>query len=171
MRVLIAEYTASQVPLERFDEFHRRHAYSDKGKTFIPEVYQRATGDAEAGLRTNKIAELDPWDPEFWATQEEATLSEMRYSFAPQDIINLQMKQMIYLGDNQREVKEDADPEFARTLAEDERRAKRAARKGRPSSSDPEQTSVMNREEVLALAGDRADHRVGFRRKDDYWTR
>ena len=44
----------------------------------------------------------------------------MRYRFAPQDFINLQMKQMVYLGDNQWEVKEDADPELARTFAEDE---------------------------------------------------
>ena len=54
----------------------------------------------------------------------------MRYKFAPQDIIDLQMKQMIHLGDNQWEVKADADPELARTIAEDEKRAKLAARQG-----------------------------------------
>ena len=85
MRVLVAEHTASQVPLNRYEEVYRRHACSDKGKTFIPVVYQRAIGDAEAGQRANKIkarlAELDPWDPKFWAAQEEVTLSEMRYRF------------------------------------------------------------------------------------------
>ena len=49
MRVLIAERTASQVPLSRYEEVYRRHAYSGKGKTFIPVFYQRAIGDAEAG--------------------------------------------------------------------------------------------------------------------------
>ena len=76
LRVLIAEFTASQISLNRLEEIYRRHAYSDKGKTFIPVVYQRPIGDAEAGLRTNKVkaklAELDPLDPEFWAAQEEA---------------------------------------------------------------------------------------------------
>ena len=52
-RVLIAEYTASQVSLNRLGEIYHRHAYSDKGKTFIPVVYQRAIGDAEGGLRAN----------------------------------------------------------------------------------------------------------------------
>ena len=35
---------------------------------------------------------------------------------------------------------------------EDERRAKLAACQGRPSSSEPEKTSVMSRDEVLARA-------------------
>ena len=55
MRVLIPEHIASKVPESRFDEVHRRHPYSDKGKTFIPVVYQHAIGDAEAGQRANKV--------------------------------------------------------------------------------------------------------------------
>ena len=35
------------------------------------------------------------WDPEHWATKEEATLSEMPYRFAPQEVRNLQMRQMV----------------------------------------------------------------------------
>ena len=93
MRVLIAEHIASKVPESRFKEIHRKYPYSDKGKTFIPVIYQRAIGDAEAGKRASKVkaelAQLDPWDPEYWATKEEATLSEMRYRFAPQDVVNL----------------------------------------------------------------------------------
>ena len=107
---------ASQISLDCLEKIYRRHAYSDKGKTFIPVIYQRAIGDAEASLRANrvkaKLAELDPWDPEFWAAQEQATLAEMRYRFAPQEIISLQMiqmKQMVYLSENQCEIKEDAD--------------------------------------------------------------
>ena len=67
-----------------------------------------------------KLAELDPWEPEFWAAQEEATLAEMRYGFAPQDIISLQMKQqMVFFGENQWEIKEDADPDFVSAVAGD----------------------------------------------------
>ena len=105
MRVLTAEHIASKVPTSRFDEVYSRHAYSDKGKTFIPVVCQRAIGDAEAGQRANKVkaklSQLDPWHPEFWAAQEESTLSEMRYTALRQLIVNLQMKQMVYLGENQ----------------------------------------------------------------------
>ena len=75
MRVLIAEHIASKVPESRFEEIHRKYPYSV--------IYQRAIGDAEAGKRASKVkaelATLDPWDPECWATKEEATLSEMRY--------------------------------------------------------------------------------------------
>ena len=112
-----------------------------KGEDLHGLVYQRAIRDAEAGLRANKIkaklTELDIWDPEYWAAQQEASLSNMRYKFAPQEIIDMQMKQMIYLGDNQWVVKPDADAEFASTIAEDEKGGKRAARQGRPSSSEP----------------------------------
>ena len=98
MRVLIAEHIASKVPESRFEEIHRRYPYSDNGKTFIPVIYQRATGDAEAGKRASKVkaelATLDPW------TKEETTLSEMRYRFAPQEVVNLQMRQMVYMGEN-----------------------------------------------------------------------
>ena len=52
MRVLVAEHIASQVPFGRFEE-----------------VYQRAIGDAEAGQRASKVkaklAELDPWEPDY----------------------------------------------------------------------------------------------------------
>ena len=102
MRVLIAEHIASKVMESRFEEIHRRYPYLDKGKTFIPVIYQRAIGDAEAAKRASKVkaelATLDPWDPEFWATKEEATLSEMRYRFAPQEVVNLQMRRMVYMG-------------------------------------------------------------------------
>ena len=47
------------------------------------------------------MAELDPWDPEFWALKEEENLANMRYRFAPQEMIDLQMKQMVYMGENQ----------------------------------------------------------------------
>ena len=86
MRVLIAEHIAAKVPASRFDEVHRKHPYKDAGKSFIPVIYQRAIGDAEAGARASKVkaamAELDPWDPEFWALKEEENLANMRYRFA-----------------------------------------------------------------------------------------
>ena len=189
MRVLIAEHIASKVLESRFEEIHRRYPYSDKGKTFIPVIYQLAIGDAEAGKRASKVkaelATLDPWDPEYWATKEEATLSEMRYRFAPQEVVNLQMRQMVYMGENQWEFKEDADPKFIDQVSGEEQKARLAALRGRPSGSDPEQSSTMQREEVLERApfpaepmrplptdkmfvGDTRDLRVGFTRQDDY---
>ena len=60
LRALIAEYTASQISLDRLESIHRRHAYSDKGKTFIPVIYQRAIGDAEAGLKAVGTRSLGP---------------------------------------------------------------------------------------------------------------
>ena len=156
MRVLIAEHIAAKVPASRFDEVHRKHPYKDTGKSFIPVIYQRAIGDAEAGARASKVkaamAELDPWDPEFWALKEEENLANMRYRFAPQEMIDLQMKQMVYMGKNQWEFKEDADPKFVDQVAGEEQKARLAALRGRPSSSDPEQSSVMQRDEVLERA-------------------
>ena len=61
----------------------------------------------------SKLSELDPWDREYWAAKEEETLAEMRYCYAPSSIVNLQVKQVVYLGENQWEVKEDAGPDFA----------------------------------------------------------
>ena len=55
MRVLIAEHIAAKVPASRFDEVHRKHPYQDTGKSFIPVIYQRAIGDAEAGARASKV--------------------------------------------------------------------------------------------------------------------
>ena len=105
MRVLIAEHIAAKVPASRFDEVHRRHPYKDTGKSFIPVIYQRAIGDAEAGARASKVkaalADLDPWDYEFWAVKEEENLANMRYRFAFQEVVDLQMKQMVYMGENQ----------------------------------------------------------------------
>ena len=92
---------------------------------------------------------------------------------------------MVYLGDNQWEFKEDADPAFISQVSGEEQRARLAALRGRPSSSDPEQASTMQREEVLERApfpavpmtplpvanmfvGDARDLRVGFRRQDDF---
>ena len=58
----IAEHIANKVPESRFEEIHRKYPYSEKGKTFIPVIYQRAIGDAEAGKRASKVkAELASW--------------------------------------------------------------------------------------------------------------
>ena len=119
-------------------------------------IYQRAIGDVEAGARASKVkaalADLDPWGPEFWAVKEEENLANMRYRFAPQKVVDLQMKQMVYMGENQWEFKEDADPKFVDQVAGEEQKARLAALRGRPSGSDPEQSSIMQREEVLERA-------------------
>ena len=74
--------------------------------------------------------------------------------------------------------------DFVSQVAGDEQRARLAAFRGMPSASDPEQSSVMQRDEVLARApfpaelmapmpvanmfvGDSRDLRVGFTRQDD----
>ena len=128
------------------------YPYSETGKTFIPVIYQRARrrrSRKRASKVKAKLAQLDPWDPDYWATKEEATLSEMRYRFAPQEVVNLQMRQMVYLGKNQWEFKEDADPKFIDQVSGEEQKARLAALRGRPSGSDPEQSSTMMRDEVL----------------------
>ena len=61
----------------------------------------------------------------------------MRYRFAPQEVVNLQMRQMVYLGENQWEFKEDAEPKFIDQVSGEEQRARLAALRGRPSGSDP----------------------------------
>ena len=127
MRVLIAEHIASKVPESRFEEIHRRYPYSDKGKTFIPVIYQRAIGGKRASKVKAELATLDPWDPEYWAVKEETTLSEMRYRFAPQKVVNLQMRQMVYMGENQCEFKDDADPKFVDQVFGEEQKARIAA--------------------------------------------
>ena len=155
MRVLIAERIASKVPESRFEEIHRKYPYSETGKTFILVIYQRANGDAEAGKRASKVkaelAQLDPWNSDYWATKEEATLSDMRYRFAPQEVVDLQMRQIVYLGENPWEFKEDADPKFIDQVFGEEQKARLAALRDRPSGSDPEQSSTM-RDEVLERA-------------------
>ena len=147
--ILIAEHIASKVPESRFEEIHRKYPYSDKGKTCIPLIYQRAIGDAEAGKRASKVkaelATLDPWDPES-GDQGGGNLVG--------DALSL------------------------RSFGE-EQKARLAALRGRPTGSDPEQSSTMQREEVLEQApfpaepmrplptdkmfvGDTCDLRVGF---------
>ena len=95
------------------------------------------------------------------------------------------MKQMVYMGENQWEFKEDADPKFVDQVAGEEQKARLAAHRGRPSSYEPEQSSVMQRDEVLERApfpaepmkllptdqmfiGDTRDLRISFTRQDDY---
>ena len=69
LRVLIAEFTASQIFLDRLEEIHRRHAYSDKGKTFIPVIYQsahqwRRRGGLESEQGEGKACGARPMRPE-----------------------------------------------------------------------------------------------------------
>ena len=81
------------------------------------------------------------------------------------------------------EFKEDADPKFIDQVSGEEQKARLAALRGRPSGSDPEQSSTMQREEVLEPApfpghrspqtikmfvGDTRDLRVGFTPHNDY---
>ena len=89
------------------------------------------------------------------------------------------------MGENQWEFKEDADPKFIDQVSGEEQRARLAALRGRPSGSDPEQSSTMMRDEVLERApfpaepmrplptantfvGDTRDLRVGFTRHNNY---
>ena len=76
----------------------------------------------------------------------------MRYRFAPQEVVNPQMRQMVYLGENQWQFKEDADPKFIDQVSGEEQKSRLAALRGRPSGSDPEQSSTMMRDEVLERA-------------------
>ena len=76
----------------------------------------------------------------------------MRYRFAPQEVVNLQMRQMVYMGENQWEFKKDADPKFIDQVSGEEQKARLAALRGRPSGSDPGQSFTMQREEVLERA-------------------
>ena len=186
MRILIAEHIANKVPEARYTEMHKGMPTLTKAKPLsrcVPARHcrvwpAREQGESRAlrpGLLGPRILGRKGGADPFRDALQIRTPVGYQLANAPDGLP----------GGNQWEFKEDTDPKFIEQVFGEEQKAQLAALRGRPSGSDPEQSSTMMRDEVLERApfpaepmrplpaanmfvGDTRDLRVGFTRQDDY---